>query len=124
MKVKPMPVVLHDNVPREPFGGGATYQTLVGDAEGSTPVRLGLQTSPPGYKTPLHSHPYWEILTVVDGRGEAWIEGSDAMIAMVPGVTLVIPTDVRHYFRALGDRPLKTYGIHVSPHRIVNVHEA
>ncbi len=119
-----MPVILHDSVPHEPFPGGATYQTLVGDADGSTPVRLGLQTSPPGYKTPLHSHPYWEILTVVDGEGEAWIEGRDDLIRMVPGITLSIPTGVRHYFRALGDRPLKTYGIHVSPHRIVDVHEA
>jgi quercetin dioxygenase-like cupin family protein len=118
-----MPVVEHANVPSEPFKGGATYQTLVGDEQGSTPVRLGLQTSPPGYKTPLHSHPYWEILTVVEGEGEGWIEGRDDLIAMKPGITLVIPAHVRHYFRALGSRPLKTYGIHVSPHRIVIVHD-
>jgi quercetin dioxygenase-like cupin family protein len=117
-----MPVVEHAKVPSEPFKGGATYQTLVGDAQGSTPVRLGLQTSPPGYKTPLHSHPYWEILTVIVGEGEAWIEGSDVLIPMKQGVSLVMPTDARHYFRALGDKPLLTYGIHVSPHRIVNVH--
>ena len=117
-----MPVVEHAKVPHEPFPGGATYQTLVGDAQGSTPVRLGLQTSPPGYKTPLHSHPYWEILTVVEGEGEAWIEGRDDMIPMKQGVTLVMPTNVRHYFRALGNKPLLTYGIHVSPDRIVNIH--
>ena len=117
-----MPVVEHAKVPGEPFKGGATYQTLVGDAQGSTPVRIGIQTSPPGYKTPLHSHPYWEILTVLDGEGEAWIEGRDDMIAMAPGITLVMPANVRHYFRALGGRPLQTYGVHVSPHRIVIVH--
>jgi quercetin dioxygenase-like cupin family protein len=117
-----MPVIEHAKVPREPFKGGATYQTLVGDAEGSTPVRLGLQTSPPGYKTPLHSHPYWEILTVVDGEGEGWIDGNDKTIPMKTGVTLVIPSNVLHYFRATGTQPLRTYGIHVSPHRIVNVH--
>jgi hypothetical protein len=33
-----------------------------------------------------------------------------------------MPAHVRHYFRALGDRPLKTYGVHVSPHRIVIEH--
>lgn len=118
-----MPVVEHANVPREPFKGDATYQTIVGDAQGSTPIRLGLQTSPPGYKTPLHTHPYWEVLTVVDGEGEGWIDGSDQMIPMKTGVTLVIPPNVLHYFRALGTQPLRTYGIHVSPHRIVNVIE-
>ena len=118
-----MPVVLRADVAREPFQCGATYQTLVGDAQGSTPFRLGLQTSPPGYRTPLHSHPYMEALTVVSGEGEAWIDGHDGLIAMMPGVTLVMPANVKHWFRALGDAPLKTYGIHASPHRIVNVFE-
>jgi hypothetical protein len=31
-----MPVVDRKDVPIEPFSGGATYQTLVGDPEGST----------------------------------------------------------------------------------------
>ena len=45
-----MPVVELENVPLEPFKGGATYQTIVGDQAGSTPIRVGIQTSPPGYK--------------------------------------------------------------------------
>jgi quercetin dioxygenase-like cupin family protein len=119
-----LPVVVHSDVSREAFNGGAAYQTLVGDAQGSTPFRLGLQTSPPGYRTPLHSHPYMEALTVVSGEGEAWIDGHDGPIALKPGVTLVMPAGVKHWFRALGDAPLKTYGIHASPHRIVDIHEA
>ena len=39
-----MPVVFHDNVPFDPFRTGATYQTLVGDEQGSTPFRIGIQT--------------------------------------------------------------------------------
>lgn len=66
-----MPVVYHSEVVPEPFKGGATYQTLVGDEHGSTPIRVGIQTSPPGYKTPLHSHPYMETITVLEGEGEA-----------------------------------------------------
>jgi len=118
-----MPVVYHDNVPIEPFRGGATYQTVVGDQQGSTPVRLGIQTSPPGYRTPLHSHPYMEALMILEGAGEAWIEGSDDLIALAPGMTLVFPANVRHQFRTLGRKPLKTLGVHTSPHRIVVVHE-
>ena len=117
-----MPVVYHGNVPNEPFRGGATYQTVVGDQQGSTPVRLGIQTSPPGYRTPLHSHPYMEALMILEGAGEAWIEGSDDLIALAPGMTLVFPANVRHQFRTLGSTPLKTLGLHVSPHRIVIVH--
>ena len=58
-----------------------TYQTLVGDERGSTPVRVGIQTSAPGSKTPMHSHPYLEVLTVLEGQGEAWIEGARDLIS-------------------------------------------
>ena len=82
-----MPVILHSDVAHEPFTGGATYQTLVGDQQGTTPLRLGLQSSPPGYKTKLHSHPYLEVLTVVSGEGEAWMEGHQGLIPLAVGVT-------------------------------------
>jgi quercetin dioxygenase-like cupin family protein len=114
-----MPVVHHEAVPQELFTGGATYQTLVGDAQGSTPVRVGIQTSPPGYRTRTHSHPYMEILTVLEGQGEGWIDGEgDTLFKLQPGVTLVFPANVRHWFRTVGERPLKTLGVHASPDRI------
>ncbi len=118
-----MPVVYHEEVAHEPFRGGATYQTLVGDAEGSTPVRVGLQTSPPGYRTPDHSHPYMETLVILEGSGEAYIEGHDGLVPIAPGMTLVFPANTRHWFEALGETPLKTLGIHCSPDRVVIVHD-
>jgi mannose-6-phosphate isomerase-like protein (cupin superfamily) len=117
-----MPIVYHKDVPLESFGGGATYQTLVGDAEGSTPVRIGIQVSPPGYATPTHSHPYVEILTILEGTGEAWMQGRDDLVALQPGMTLILPADLPHWFRATGEQPLKTYGVHASPHRLVDIH--
>ena len=113
-----MPVVDHAKVPAEPFRGGATYQTLVGDPQGSTPVRIGIQTSQPGYKTAKHFHPYMEIISVLEGQGEAWIDGSEDLIPLRSGVTLVIPPNLPHWFRASGNLPLKTYGVHASPVRI------
>lgn len=117
-----MPIVYHKDVPLEPFSGGATYQTLVGDEQGSTPVRIGIQVSPPDYATPIHSHPYVEILTILEGMGEAWVQGQDELTALEPGMTLVLPANVPHWFRVTGRQPLKTYGVHASPHRIVNIH--
>ena len=117
-----MPVVNLAELPREPFAGGATYQTIVGDQAGSTPIRLGVQTSPPGYQTPLHSHPYMETVTVLEGEGEAWMDGSDEVVRLQPGTTLVLTANLKHWFRATGTRPLVTLGVHASPDRIVNVH--
>ena len=115
-----MPIVRHDDVPFEAFRGrGATYRTLVGDGAGSTPVRLGLQVSPPGYSSGEHSHPYMEILTIVEGTGEGWIEGEGDPVEIGPGITLVFPPGKRHWFRVTGEAPMKTLGIHASPHRVV-----
>ncbi len=115
-----MRIVRDSELPIEDFPGGATYQTLVGDDEGTTPVRAGIQVSPPGYATPEHSHPYLEIITVLEGTAEGWCEDREGMVALEPGVTLVVPAGERHGFRVTGDTPFKTYGIHVSPHRIVD----
>ena len=116
-----MKVVEHRNVAEEQFPGGATYRTLVGDEEGSTPVRTGIQVSPPGYATPEHSHPYVEVITVLEGTGEAWAEGEEGTVPLHPGVTLILPPGQRHGFRVTGEVPLKTLGIHASPHRIVEI---
>lgn len=118
-----MPVIHHQDVPLQSFPGGATYQTLVGDDQGSTPVRIGIQVSPPGYTTPTHSHPYMEIITILSGKGEAWVEGQDELIVLQLGVTLALPANQPHWFRTTGDEPLTTYGVHVSSDRIVQVHD-
>lgn len=103
------------------FPGGATYRTLIGDDNGADiPIRTGIQTSQPGYQTRVHSHPYVEVLTVLAGKGEAWLDGETGTIAMEPGVTISIPAGRVHGFRVLGDKLLVTYGIHTFPKRIVN----
>ena len=60
-------------------------------------------------------------MTVLEGIGEAWLEGNEEIIALKPGMTLVFPPNVRHQFRALGSEPFKIFGVHASPHRIVVV---
>ena len=114
-------VIRESERPVVDFVGGATYRTLIGDDNGADiPLRTGIQTSEPGYATRLHSHPYVEVLTVIEGRGEAWLDGDEATIAMEPGVTISIPAGRVHGFRVVGDEPLVTLGIHASGKRIVN----
>jgi quercetin dioxygenase-like cupin family protein len=107
--------------PVVPFPGGATYRTLIGDDNGGDlPIRTGIQTSDPGYATREHSHPYVETLTVLSGRGEAWLADEAGTIALEPGVTIAIAARRVHGFRVVGDEPLVTLGIHASPKRIVD----
>jgi len=116
----PITVIRDAERPVVDFPGGATYRTLIGDDNGAgIPIRTGIQTSQPGYATRLHSHPYVEVLTVIEGRGEAWLDGEDGTIAMAPGVTISIPAGRVHGFRVIGDKPLVTYGIHTFGKRVV-----
>lgn len=103
------------------FGPDAFYQPIIGDDEGSTPIRTGIQTSEPGYVAPMHSHPYIEILHILEGTAEAWVEGEeDRPVRLEKGDTISMPPGVLHSFRVVGDRPMRLLGTHVSPKRIVD----
>ena len=66
-----MTVIREFERPEVPFvgaPGAATYRTIIGDDTGEgLPIRTGIQTSQPGYRTRVHSHPYVETLTVIFG---------------------------------------------------------
>ncbi len=117
-----MPILIrHAERPNVTFPGGAHYCPVIGDDNGAdVALRTGVQTSPPGYATRPHSHPYVEFLTVLAGDGEAWIDGEAETVKMEPGVTIAVPANRLHGFRTLGDKPLVTFGIHTSAKRIVN----
>lgn len=113
-----MPIINLEDAKRDDYESGRVYQTLVGDDAGSTPIRVGVQTSPPGYSTGTHKHPYMEIITVIEGVGEAWIGSEDDITAIGPGSTIVAPANIAHGFRNTGQRTMRSYGVHASPTRI------
>jgi mannose-6-phosphate isomerase-like protein (cupin superfamily) len=103
------------------FGPDAVYQLILGDDEGSTPIRTGIQTSQPGYVAPVHSHPYMEVLHILEGVAEAWMDGRESeKVRLEKGDTIALPPNVPHSFRVVGDQPLRLLGTHASPKRIVN----
>jgi len=102
------------------FGPLSNYQPIIGDDAGTTPIRTGIQTAQPGYQAPLHSHPYLEVLHILDGVAEAWMEGrEEEKVVLRRGDTIALPPDVPHSFRVVGDQPLRLLGTHASPKRIV-----
>jgi len=73
-------------------------------------VRPSLQKAIPGT----------EVLTVIEGRGEAWFDGEERTVALEPGITIVVPANRVHAFRVVDNQPLVTFGIHTFGKRIVN----
>jgi mannose-6-phosphate isomerase-like protein (cupin superfamily) len=102
-----------------PFGPLAHYQKLTGDD--GLPVFTGVQTCKPGYRTPLHSHPYVEYLFIIEGTAEAWLAGDeDRPVRLGSGDMIALPAGAPHAFRNAGSGELRLLGIHCSPTRIVN----
>ena len=119
--MKEITVIRLDDTERVSFGPLSHYQPIVGDDAGSTPVRTGIQTAQPGYAAPVHSHPYIEILHILDGVAEAWIDGRpESTVVLRKGDTIAVPPETPHGFRVVGDEVLRLLGTHVSPKRIVN----
>ena len=113
-------VVRLDETERVSFGPLSQYQLLIGDDAGTTPIRIGIQTAQPGYEAALHWHPYDEILHVLEGTAEAWLEGGqDKPVVLERGDTITFPANTPHSFRVRGERVLRTLGTHISPKRIV-----
>ena len=103
------------------FGPDSIYQPIIGDDEGTTPLRTGIQTAQPGYVAPMHSHPYLEVLHILDGTAEAWLEGEeDGKVTLRRGDTIALPPNRPHTFRVVGDEVLRLLGTHASPRRIVD----
>jgi mannose-6-phosphate isomerase-like protein (cupin superfamily) len=101
------------------FGPLAFYHPLV--ADGDTPVRTGIQTSAPGYVAPMHWHPYIELLFIIEGEAEVWLQGGEAQpIHLDAGDCVALPADIPHSFRTVGDKPMRLLGIHSNPDRVVN----
>jgi mannose-6-phosphate isomerase-like protein (cupin superfamily) len=113
-------VVRLDETERVSFGPLSHYQLIIGDDAGTTPVRTGIQTAQPGYVAPVHSHPYLEILHILEGTAEAWIDGRESeAVVLRPGDTMAIPPDTPHSFRVVGEQPMRLLGTHASPKRLV-----
>jgi quercetin dioxygenase-like cupin family protein len=114
-------VVRLDETEQVSFGPLSHYQPIIGDDAGTTPVRTGIQTARPGYVAPVHSHPYMEILHILDGEAEAWVDGQeDRAVRLRKGDTIAMPPDTPHSFRVVGDQVLRLLGTHASPTRIVD----
>ena len=98
------------------FAPDSFYQPLLGDDAGTMPVRTGIQTCQPGYVAAMHSHPYIEIIHILEGTAEAWVEGEEnSKLRLETGDTIAMPAETPHSFRVVGDKPMRLLGTHVSP---------
>ena len=86
----------HNLQPREIWRPGVETQMLVSAANGSTQLCIFEQLIEPAAGTPPHSHPVEEILTVLAGEAEVWVDQSRTILTS--GQSLIVPASQTHTF--------------------------
>lgn len=97
--------VVHAEVPIARSPSGLPIRHLVGERDGATGLFVGEQWLEPGQRVLLHTHPVEEVLTFLDGAGEATL--GDERVLIAAGVTLHVPPGLVHGFRCTGAATLR-----------------
>ena len=86
---------------------------LVGADHGGLGACIIFVDAPPGGGPSLHTHPYEEVLVVLDG--EATVTAGEHELVARAGDVVIVPADTPHAFTNTGAGPLRQIDIHLSP---------
>ena len=108
-----MPIIDHDGQDKEEWRPGVTTRMRVSTQTGANQLCVFEQWCDPGLGAPTHLHAVEEILTVLSGTAEVWLD--DRRYDMTAGQSLVIPAGHKHGFTNTGERALHVQAILASP---------
>ena len=84
-----MDVIAHDKQRREPWRAGVETRMQVAAINGAAQLCIFEQWIQPGVGAPTHFHAVEEVLTVIAGEAEMWIEEEHAVLTA--GQSLLVP---------------------------------
>ena len=97
-----------DNPP-EQWRPGVETRMLVSARNGAAQLCIFMQQIAPGAGAPTHSHPVEEVLTVLAGEAEMWIDQARTIVST--GQSLIVPARRNHGFRNSGTTPLHLHAV-------------
>lgn len=108
-----MKAIAHCQQAWEAWREGVKTRMLVSARLGAAQLCIFEQQVAPGTGAPTHCHPVEEVLTVLDGEAEVWVES--AGLTLSAGQSLVVPAKRYHGFRNSGMGTLHIHAILASP---------
>lgn len=108
-----MKLIDHTTQPEETWRAGVQTRMQVSAMTGSAQLTVFEQWCEPGLGAPTHLHAVEEILTIVDGEADVWLQ--DEHSAISAGHSLVIPAGYWHGFRNTGKGTLHVRAILAAP---------
>jgi mannose-6-phosphate isomerase-like protein (cupin superfamily) len=104
-----MTIVKHNDRSWTENRSGSALQFIVDPTGGVSGLALFNQECRPGVGAPSHSHEFEEILTVVEGTAEVWVDHERVVVG--PGTTVFVRTGAVHGFVNVGDGPLRLQAV-------------
>jgi quercetin dioxygenase-like cupin family protein len=95
-----------EELPWEPFGGKTReiYRKSLSLQSFPSNFKASLTLAKPGGEFPEHADPYTHIFFILEGEGEAWVEGE--RISWRKGAALTVPAGKKHGYRNMGNLDL------------------
>jgi quercetin dioxygenase-like cupin family protein len=90
---------------------GMSYE-FHGEKQGA-PISAYIVNAIPGQGPPLHTHPYVEVIFMIEGRATVTIGAETREVAA--GAIAVVPANTPHRFVNSGETVLRQIDIHASP---------
>ena len=103
----------HERQPREEWRAGVLTRMRVSAVTDATQLCVFEQWCDPGQGAPTHLHAVEEVLTVLDGQAEVWLE--DARQTVTSGQSVIVPAGHRHGFTNSGDTTLHVLATLAAP---------
>lgn len=108
-----MKLIDHNNQTRQDWRPGVSTRMRISALTGASALSIFEQWCEPGLGAPIHWHPVEEVLTVLSGEAEIWIDGE--RVRASAGHSALIPAKLRHGFRNSEDSELHMLAVLASP---------
>ena len=108
-----MHIIDHERQGREEWRPGVVTRMQVSAVTGSVQLCVFQQWCDPGKGAPTHLHAVEEILTVLAGQAEFWLE--DERTDLTAGQSILVPAGRKHGFRNTGTGTLHVQAILAAP---------
>ncbi|UDL96219.1 cupin domain-containing protein [Lichenihabitans sp. PAMC28606] len=95
-----MDIIDHANTPLEQWREGVMTQMRMSFMLGGRQLCIFDQFCDPGLGAPTHIHAVEEVLEVISGSADIWVDGTTA--AVRPDQSVLIPAGASHGFRNTG----------------------
>jgi mannose-6-phosphate isomerase-like protein (cupin superfamily) len=109
-----MQVIDIRNNPLEVWRPGVETRMRVAASNGTMQLCIFEQWTAPGSGAPTHWHPVEEVLTVLEGQADVWMD--DEHLTVLAGQSVIVPAGRKHGFSNSGTVTLHMHAVLALPY--------